>query len=671
MKKRTAFTLFSVLLASGAFAHAADSLLQVLQRCRTRDTSCVMLLNRLCVALENDGEYDKAVAFVSDAIHLSDSLQYEPGQAVSHNNLGNCYNDMGNYKQSLEHHLLALSLREKLKDDPGIANSYLNTGNVYQHLGKFDEALDYYKRSLEIYKKLENKHGCGICYGNIGLVYNNKAQYKEAEDYYLRSIASKKEVGDISGVSDTYTNISIMYMDQDMYDKALENSLKALNMCAEGAHTVPMTTILSNLGDIYLHLKNYDACINYEVKAIEMAKYIKSKLILAESYRLAYNAYKAKLNHDSALVFYERFITTRDSILNEDNMKSINELHARFETVKKEKEIALLQKDKNIQSLEIERSNATGTRQTLWVSGITGGLIVILLSGLFILLNFRNRSRANRLLTLTNIQIQEEKNITEEKNSTITLGLNFAKGLQAKVLQDEKEMKANCGEHFLLFLPKDIVSGDFYFSAKMNGERSLITAVDCTGHGVPGALMSLHGLDLLKKIAAKPAITGPEQVLDELDMAIKNSVSGGDDTSAEKFGMDMAIAIVDRKEMMLEYAGARNPLYLVRGQGPGGKGELTELKADRVSIGSATEKFHVQRFPLQKGDMIYLFSDGFADQIGGPNRKKYLSGNFKGFLSGIGNDTLPLQKAKLLDLHVEWKGNFTQTDDILVIGIRV
>lgn len=651
-----------------AFAGKVDSIMKVLAKLQDRDTNYISTLNQLGLELQSVGNYERSVHHLTYAIKLSDSLNYQPGLAISHNNLGNAFNDMGDYNKSLDHHLKALSIREKLNDDAGIANSYLNTGNVYMHLAKPDLALDYYERSLNLYKKIKSKLGVAICYGNMGLIYNNAQKYAQAEDYYNRSIEIRKELKDTTGVADCYTNISIMYMDQGLYEKALDRSLKALEMLPNSARSLSKNTILSNIGDIYLHLKNYDKCIEYENAAIEMALKIRSKLVLAESYRLIYNAYKEKGDMKNALDYFDKYIIEKDSILNEDNLKNINEMETKFETDKKVREITLLQKNKSIDELSLEKQAAATNRQQFWLVGIAGGILIAIIAGLYLLFGFINKVRTNRLLLEKNGAINEQKIIIEQKNETITMGFNYAKTIQDKIIPSEKSMSEHCGEHFVLFQPKDIVSGDFYWTKKIKpkDQFSFLAAIDCTGHGVPGALMSLHAYDILEKIAKEKKINEPAHVLDELNSAIKNEVSENTNAGTEKFGMDMSVITIDRKKMELQFAGARNSVLIVRADR-----SLIELKADRVTIGSATEEFTNHTLLLQKGDMIYLFTDGYADQIGGPQRKKYLTGNFKNLLLSVSDKGMEEQKNILAKTHHDWMGNFTQTDDVMVIGIRV
>jgi len=263
-------------------------------------------------------------------------------------------------------------------------------------------------------------------------------------------------------------------------------------------------------------------------------------------------------------------------------------------------------------------------------------------------------------------EIVEQKKVIEEKNKDITDSINYAKRIQDAILP-AKELKYRIfPEAFVLFKPKDIVSGDFYWFAEKDGKR-LIASCDCTGHGVPGALMSMIGNNILNQLVNENGITSPEQILGMLDKEIRKALKQGGQ-EATKDGMDIAL-LCFHSEHELEYAGAQRPLWLIRNN------ELSEIKADKHSIGGLqgeTEKaFTKHRLSLLPGDCIYIFSDGFVDQFGGADGKKFMSRQFKNLL--LANCQKPVKEQEhVLDETIEaWRGMREQIDDILVIGIKI
>ncbi len=306
----------------------------------------------------------------------------------------------------------------------------------------------------------------------------------------------------------------------------------------------------------------------------------------------------------------------------------------------------------------------------------TTGLIIIILIGLVLLFffirfwirQFFNLSRENQEREMFAKQIMLQKEELTLKNKAITDSINYAKRIQTAMLPPYKLFKSIFPSSFILFMPKDIVSGDFYWVNKV-GNRIFISAVDCTGHGVPGAFMSIIGFELFRKITNIEGLTRPSDVLNRLNDDF-HEIFKDVDNVVLRDGMDVAFCSIDKKDMILEFAGAFNPLYLIRDN------KIMEIKGDRFAIGLDETNFKEQTFknhiiPIQKGDIIYIFSDGFADQFGGPDGKKYKYRRFRHLLLNL--HQLPMEKQhEILESNVmEWRGGQEQVDDILVIGIKI
>ncbi|HEX8515550.1 MAG TPA: SpoIIE family protein phosphatase [Bacteroidia bacterium] len=269
-------------------------------------------------------------------------------------------------------------------------------------------------------------------------------------------------------------------------------------------------------------------------------------------------------------------------------------------------------------------------------------------------------------------QLEEKNEIIEEKNKDISDSINYAQRIQQAVLPPLEKLDAVLKEYFVLYKPKDVVSGDFYWHAKVkttppggpSHDIVVLAAVDCTGHGVPGALMSIIGSTILNQTVTNAAINTPADALSFLNKEVTKSLN------SIKDGMDMALVAINLEKMELQYAGANNPIYIVRNK------QFIEIKADKQAIGADTENsadkvFKNNIIPLEKGDCIYLFTDGYADQFGGPLGKKFKYKKFQELLVEIQDNTIQEQKHILNYHHEQWKGDLEQVDDILVIGVRV
>lgn len=290
---------------------------------------------------------------------------------------------------------------------------------------------------------------------------------------------------------------------------------------------------------------------------------------------------------------------------------------------------------------------------------------------IILIIHFRTKSlkKSNQQLKEKQriaIKIQQQKEELDLKNQNITSSLNYAKRILDAMLPSEKFFNKILPDSFLFFKPKDIVSGDFYWISEQNG-KVFVAAVDCTGHGVPGALMSIIGFDILENIIHEQKIENPAQILNRLSHGIAYTFNK-EGQSDVKDGMDIALCVIDQPNKKLEYAGAFNPLYLIR------ENNLTEIKGDRFSVGMLTQnlgvKFKKHDIDLQKGDFLYIFSDGYADQFGGPKQKKFKYRRFRHLLLNIHQKHIQEQKEFLDKSLAAWQGNLEQVDDILIIGIN-
>lgn len=296
-------------------------------------------------------------------------------------------------------------------------------------------------------------------------------------------------------------------------------------------------------------------------------------------------------------------------------------------------------------------------------------ILLMLSIYLFMFFVTKNLRRARQLLKERENAAREIERQKEElaiKNENITDSINYARRIIEAMMPSVRHFTEILPESFILYLPKDIVSGDFYWITEKN-DKIFVAAVDCTGHGVPGAFMSIIGFDLLRNIIDDQEIEKPSEILDRLSFGVAKTFGGGIEGSV-KDGMDLAFCVIDRKKKILEYAGAFNPLYLVRDN------YIYDYKADRFSVGVAgsqeNRSFTNREIPLQKGDTIYLFSDGYADQFGGPKGKKFKHRRFRHLLLTISNLSMEQQYQAVLRSIEQWKGDLDQVDDILLIGMR-
>jgi serine phosphatase RsbU (regulator of sigma subunit) len=609
-------------------------------------------LGNIGSSFSQKGDYKQALEFMKRGLEIQKVIGDKRGIAIANNNMANIYQTQGNYTESMIAHLTSLKMNEELGNKNGIGSSYNNIGTLLSSQQKVDESLRYYLKAIKIWEETLNSNGLSLAYGNVGNIYREKKQFKEALAYVLKGFKINEQQNDKLGIAVSYNNIASIYAEENKSDIALTYQLKSYAIAKEIGDKRLLSQVCGAMANSYEAKKDFENAIRYNQEMLALCKGMDFREAVNLAYANLASVYKKRKQYEKALEYTELHNTMKDSLLNKENFKQVAELNTRYETEKKEKEILLLTKDQQL--------NAKIIRQQQLVRwGLMGGLGLLSISIFSIYRRYRFKQKANLIL-------EKQKQEIQQKNILITDSIDYAKTIQEAVLPTAQEIKNLLPESFVFYKPKAIVSGDFYWLSNVK-EHLTCAVVDCTGHGVPGAFMSLLGYNMLEDVMKTIPDTTPGLMLDALNLQVITRLSGDDKEEEVKHGMDISLISIDKTTNRLEFAGAHNSIYIVRA------GELIELKADKMGIGANKQPdkfFSNQIFELQKKDMIYLFTDGFPDQIGGPKRKKFFYPPFKELLKTISFLEPELQRTKLEDTHMQWLGKMDQTDDILIMGIR-
>ncbi|MCK6650554.1 MAG: SpoIIE family protein phosphatase, partial [Bacteroidia bacterium] len=361
-----------------------------------------------------------------------------------------------------------------------------------------------------------------------------------------------------------------------------------------------------------------------------------------------YDIYKATNNHNKALENYERFIVLKDSLFKEDNQREIAQKELEYEYEKKAAADSVRnEEEKRVKDALIFAKNAQIEQDKTQKWALAGGVILLIIFGFFMYNRFK----------IT----QKQKNIIEEKQKEISASINYAKRIQYALLAHDELLKTNLPDHFVLFKPKDIVSGDFYWATQKE-DKFYLAVCDSTGHGVPGAFMSLLNISFLNEAINEKNMEEPNRILEHVRKRLIKNIS----QEGAQDGMDGILICFDRKNNSISYAAAHNKPILMKGT------ELIELPADKMPIGKGekNEPFRLHTISAQKGDMLYLFTDGYADQFGGEHGKKFKYKQLEELFRKISSESLNNQREKLETTFINWQGNLEQIDDVCIIGIR-
>jgi serine phosphatase RsbU (regulator of sigma subunit)/Tfp pilus assembly protein PilF len=583
------------------------------------------------------------------------------------NNIGYIYKDQGKIKDALDYFSRSLVIRKEIGDKIGIANSLNNIGYIYNKQGQEKEALDYYSRSLKMQEELDDKSGIATSLNNIGAIYSSQGKLKEALDYYSRSLKFYEEIDEKLGVANSLNNIGLIYKNQGQLKEALDYYSRSLKIDEEIGNKKGISTSLNSIGIIYYSNGNLNDALLFGEKSLTISNEIGSPSNITQASNLLSKVYENQGKGIKALEMYKLFIQMRDSINNQENQKATAQKQAKYAYEKqktiddaaheRQKAIDAAERDKLI-AIEQEKKE----KQQIVSGSISLGLILVVIFLFFVFKRLRIAKKQKDIIEQQKEVVEHAHDELEEKNQEIMDSIVYAKRIQSAILPPAKLVKEYLKESFILYKPKDIVAGDFYWMEQKDG-KVFFAVADCTGHGVPGAMVSVVCNNALNRSVREYGLTIPGEILDKTrDIVVQEFEQSEEDV---KDGMDIALCSIEG--MKLQYAGAYNPLWIIR------NGAIIETKANKQPIGQFDDPkpYTTHSFDLEQGDVIYIFSDGYVDQFGGDKGKKFKAKVFRNLLLSIQDQSMEEQNNSIDNTFERWKGDLEQIDDVCVIGVRV
>jgi len=567
---------------------------------------------------------------------------------------GTCYYILGNYPKALKEYQRALDLSKKTKDIKTQSRALNNMASIQDELKNYELALRYYHEAILIKKEINDEKGIIDIEENMATVNSKIGNYEKALKQYEKVLAFRKTVQDEKGLPKTLMNIGYTNEKLGKLNRALDYYNESLQLFYQQDDQTNIAVCLNNIGDIYYAQGKFNQAIDSSEKSLAIGKELGSKTRIKSSASSLTKSYAEKGNYKNAYKYHILYSQMKDSLFNEESAMILQQMETKHQTEKKQQEIEK-------QELIIDKQKAQSKSQRIMLYAMLGGFILILLITIQVYQNYKHKQKANRLLSA-------QKEVIEEKNKNIMDSIKYAKRIQSTILPPDSFVKKHLPESFILYKPKDIVSGDFYWMDSLD-DKIYISAIDCTGHGVPGAFVSIVGFNSLNRTIMEFHLTKPSEILGKLNELVVDAFVRGAENEV-KDGMDMALLSINKKTNVYEFSGAQNPAYIINTNS-----ELTEIKGNKYPIGSSVEQkiFDNHTLVTEKGDMIYLFSDGYIDQFGGPKGKKFMRKRFKNLLLSIHHLDMDTQKNQLDDSIKNWiqEAGEEQVDDILVIGIRV
>ncbi len=610
------------------------------------------------------GDIEKSLEYTLDAINRT---KIDSVKAIAYNQIGRIYIELAEFEKSKKSLFKAIHLNEASNNLISLQGNFINYGNLKEQIFEIDSANFYYNKALTISKDLNYSEGIVSALNNIGSLNGLLNNFDEEQKQYLEALSYAKPNSIQS--SQIHFNLSISFFTIGKNEKAINHAQNALTIAQSNNFTKGMQ------------------------KAYEMLS------ILSEM----------EGNYKVGLEYQKKYNELSQELINETTLKKITQIQLendfgqqqKLDSIAKAKEISKINEEN--QRKEIIRTQEARQRNIILVF-----ISIILIAAIIIAVRFfkigKERQKTNEIISQQKVEVEkqrdiaqkehaiaeEQKTIVEHKNQEIIESITYAKRLQEAILPPPKLVKEWLTESFILYKPKDIVAGDFYWMETADQEidgilKTLIyfAAADCTGHGVPGALVSVVCANAMNRSIKEFNLKQPGEILDKVTELVIESFEKGEEII--KDGMDIALCSLDVTNRKLNFGGANNPLWIVSNSPAietngifktmeDGEGKfLHEVRATKQPVGLFVTRKNFENIEVQlsPGDEIFISSDGFPDQFGGKDGKKYKSLNFKKYLMSIANFPIQEQKELLYQEFENWRGDLEQIDDVCVIGVKL
>jgi len=688
---------------TGEYKKAISNGLSCLKLCKGIDykKGIADALGNLGVSYHYLGLTDSSFFYHSSALAIREKINDQLGIATALTNLALVEMNRGNLPGSKKLFDKSIKIEEQIKNKDGLANALFNLGIVYYYEGNLPQTLNCCLKALKLNQEIKNNTGIVSCNNGIAIIYAEQKNYTKALDFFEKNLLLCRQMGDKSGESGALSNIGGIYLQRNQFDKSLETHLQALSLVRKINHRESLAEELKNIADLYLIKKDPVTALLYANESLKIAEEIKDSPLEGNLYAAISKAHLLKKEYDAALTFAKKSEETSkgSSLLNKKNIEEIlseiylglgkhdlalfhfkEHVRLRDSVYNDEKNKELIQKQMsfdfekqiNQQKAEYEKEQLQNVskqnQQRVILMAVVIGFILLGVFSFFLYKRFRLTNTQKNIIEDQKKMVELKSQQLETVNKEVIDSITYAKRLQEAILPPGKMITRIFGENFILFKPKAIVAGDFYWMETVNN-ISFIAAADCTGHGVPGAMVSMVCSNALTRTVKEFKITDPGKILFKVRELVIETFEKSE--SEVKDGMDISLISIiepDNNELSkIQWAGANNPLIYSQ------DGILKTIMPDKQPIGKADHlnPFTTHDLELKAGDCIYLITDGFADQFGGTNGKKLKLKYLKELLQQNLNKNMDEQKEIFDSVFENWKSRLEQVDDVTIIGLKM
>jgi tetratricopeptide (TPR) repeat protein len=613
-----------------------------------------IMSNKVANTLADLGKNTEAIARFKEAVVYDSIAKLYAHQSEAYRTIGEIYVSIGEHSLAMGYFIKALKVAQDNKESVQVGNAYMSMGNSQQYQKDYDKALESFTKSRTAMEEGKNGYGMAGAYLSIANIYYYKGDYENSLENYKVSREMWEQMNAQTLVAKLNVDIGNVFMQQGKYDEALVCYEHAVPVFEQANDSDAIAAVYGNLGSAYRGLKKYDESEKWFMKALSIGREHNYYQRLKEAYSDASKLYFETGRYKEAYLYKDSANVIDSIIVGQEHIRLSKEMEARFNNRENEAKITHLN-EVAAEQAEIDK------KQKQIIIAVSAGLGIVLLLSFFLF-------SANAARKKANLQLENQNKVIAEKNKDITDSITYALRIQKSVMSDERILQKAVSDHFIFNKPRDIVSGDFFWLAQKDN-RTYIAVADCTGHGVPGALVSVVGINLLNKIIEMPGTPSPAAMLELLHTMMINALNKDAEVRESNDGMDIALLCLDKNSNQAIFAGAGRPLYYADKNG------FNYFKGDRYSVAGEKKEsdppFSEQTISLSGAMNFYLSSDGFVDQFGEKTGKKFLSKRFQELLQNISQLPMNEQQERIEKEFDSWKGGLEQVDDILVMGIRV
>lgn len=653
-------------------------------------------LNNVGFFYDMEGKSEEALDYYNQSLQLFTEIEDSEGKAITCNNIGFVSQMMGNIPKALDYFHKSLVISEKDKNLAGVAYSSNNLGTVYDNKGDYELAIEYYRSSYETEKLIGNREGEAISLSNMGYSYSQLGDQEKALEYFLQAYEIRKEVNDLNGMANSMNNIGSIYKRKKKHEKAREYFLKGLDYTVKQGNKLGLVTCYNNLAGTEYALGNIEKAKQYSDLSVSLALEFGYPTEIVPTAQTAALVAEKQKNWKRAYDMYKLWVLMKDSLKNDKLTELTIQYQYELEYEKKASADSIFQAEEiKVKNAEIAANQAEADKQKVeadsqrqynfWLIAVTVLFAVFLL----VLFNrFSHTRKQNEIIKSQKLASDKQRNkiedqhvLLEETHREISDSIKYAQRLQDAILPAKVEMQETLGNSFVIFNPKDVVSGDFYWMHHLTDlDRVLLAVADCTGHGVPGAMVSVVCSNALNRSVKEFGLVQPSDILNKTRELVVETFSKSGKSIRD--GMDISLISLGKDKLI--FSGANNPVWLIRNSFTDPNNDsirvhshegksLIEVLPDRQPVGfSDIERSFTQvELEIEKDDTLFLFTDGFADQFGGPKGKKFKYKPFKNYLLQVNTKSMEDQKTAILETFNNWKGDFEQVDDVCIVGVKV